>query len=111
MGPRMCKQEHWSPFEMSELIWFFQLDKERQTYGMKETVLGKFYVEALGIAKNSEDAQRLIHWKKPTGGSFFFFQKSFNCKFQPGKKIGVDNMSGDFGTAIYLSLKHRCIAK
>lgn len=34
-----------------------QLDKERQTYGMKESVLGKLYVEILGIAPTSEDAQ------------------------------------------------------
>ena len=46
-----------------------QLDKERQTYGMKESNLGKFFVELLNIAPTSEDAVRLIHWKKPTGSS------------------------------------------
>lgn len=43
-----------------------QLDKERQTYGLKETMLGKYYVEVLNIAQNSEDATRLLNWRKPT---------------------------------------------
>jgi hypothetical protein len=33
---------------------------------MKESNLGKFFVDILGIAPTSEDAVRLIHWKKPT---------------------------------------------
>ncbi|PRP74389.1 DNA ligase 4-like [Planoprotostelium fungivorum] len=70
-----------------------QLDKERQSYGMKETVLGRHYVEILNIAPNSDDAQRLIHWKRP------------------GKTAGTeDKVSGDFGTAVYTSLRTRCPA-
>lgn len=42
-----------------------QLDKERQTYGLKETMLGKYYVEILNIAPTSEDAIRLLQWRKP----------------------------------------------
>lgn len=59
---------------------------------MKETVLGKLYVEILGIAPTSDDAQRLIHWKKPAGNA-------------------EEKLSGDFGTAVYLSLKSRCPEK
>ena len=33
---------------------------------MKETNLGKFYVSLLDIAPNSEDAVRLVHWRRPT---------------------------------------------
>ena len=43
-----------------------QLDKDRQTYGMKETNLGKYYVELLTISSDSEDGRRLLHWRRPT---------------------------------------------
>eukprot|EP00250_Pteridium_aquilinum_P005954 c15961_g4_i1 orf=3-815(-) len=43
------------------------LDKERGTYGLKEAVLGKCIADALGLAKESEDAKKLLNWKK--GGS------------------------------------------
>jgi len=46
-----------------------QLDKERQAYGFKETMLGKAIVEILNIAPTSPDAVRLISWRKPTKGS------------------------------------------
>eukprot|EP00026_Physarum_polycephalum_P001548 Phypoly_transcript_01550.p1 GENE.Phypoly_transcript_01550~~Phypoly_transcript_01550.p1 ORF type:complete len:948 (+),score=159.21 Phypoly_transcript_01550:87-2930(+) len=64
-----------------------QLDKERQTYGMKETNLGKYYVQILNIAETSADAKRLLHWRKPTADT---------------------DSAGDFGNAVYLSLKSRC---
>jgi DNA ligase-4 len=70
-----------------------QLDKERQTYGLKETMLGKYYVEILNIAPTSEDAIRLIQWRKPN-------------KTATGQMEG-----GDFGTAVFTSLKPRCIQK
>ena len=44
------------------------LDKERQTYGMKETNLGKYFVELLSISPESDDGRRLLHWRRPTGG-------------------------------------------
>lgn len=43
-----------------------QLDKDRQTYGLKETMLGKYYVDILNIAPTSEDAIRLLNWRKPS---------------------------------------------
>lgn len=33
---------------------------------MKETNLGKYYVQILNIAETSADAKRLLHWRKPT---------------------------------------------
>lgn len=40
------------------------LDRERGSYGLKEPVLAACLVDALGISKNSEDALRLINWRK-----------------------------------------------
>jgi DNA ligase-4 len=39
-----------------------QLDKERRSYNMKEVVLAKTFVEVLGLAKDSPDANSWIHW-------------------------------------------------
>ncbi|EFA81882.1 DNA ligase IV [Heterostelium album PN500] len=66
-----------------------QLDKDRQVYGLKEKTLAKFYVEMLGIAPNSIDAIRLINWKRST----------------------TNEIGGDFGNAVFLSLKNRCLEK
>ncbi|KAH3765318.1 DNA ligase IV [Pelomyxa schiedti] len=63
-----------------------QLDRERATYGMKEKNIAKLYVELLGISPTSDDGVRLIHWRKPTSN--------------------VE--AGDFGNAVFLSLKNRC---
>jgi DNA ligase-4 len=43
-----------------------QLDKERQIYGLKESMLAKYYVEILNISPSSPDALRLLQWRKPT---------------------------------------------
>ncbi|MQL70248.1 hypothetical protein Taro_002564 [Colocasia esculenta] len=40
------------------------LDRERGTYGLKESALAASLVDALGVAKDSEDALRLINWRK-----------------------------------------------
>ena len=40
------------------------LDKERDNYGMKEGVLAKYLADALGLSKDSEDAKKLINWRK-----------------------------------------------
>ncbi|XP_020583982.1 putative DNA ligase 4 [Phalaenopsis equestris] len=40
------------------------LDRERGTYGLKESALAAALVDALGISKDSEDALRLINWRK-----------------------------------------------
>ncbi|CAN6250052.1 unnamed protein product [Urochloa humidicola] len=44
------------------------LDRERGTYGLKETALAAVLVDALGIAKDSPDAVRLINWRRSGGG-------------------------------------------
>ncbi|KAJ6836646.1 DNA ligase 4 [Iris pallida] len=40
------------------------LDRERGSYGLKESTLATCLVDALGIARDSDDALRLIHWRK-----------------------------------------------
>lgn len=40
------------------------LDRERGSYGLKESVLATCLIDALGIARDSEDALRLINWRK-----------------------------------------------
>ncbi|CAK8531893.1 unnamed protein product [Lathyrus sativus] len=43
------------------------LDRERGSYGLKESVLATSLIDALGMSKDSPDALRLINWRK--GGS------------------------------------------
>lgn len=43
-------------------------DRERATYGLKETALAKCYVEVLGLDPKTEAGHRLIHWKQPRPG-------------------------------------------
>ncbi|KAK4775383.1 hypothetical protein SAY86_010318 [Trapa natans] len=40
------------------------LDRERGTYGLKESVLAACLVDALGMSRDSEDAQRLFNWRR-----------------------------------------------
>ncbi|XP_064949544.1 DNA ligase 4-like isoform X3 [Musa acuminata AAA Group] len=40
------------------------LDRERGTYGLKESTLATCVVDALGLAKDSPDALRLVNWRK-----------------------------------------------
>lgn len=47
------------------------LDKERGTYGLKEAVLGKCIADALGLAKDSDDAKKLLNWKKGSNAGNF----------------------------------------
>jgi DNA ligase-4 len=47
---------------------YLQRDRERATYGLKETALAKCYVEVLGLDPKSEAGHRLIHWKQPRPG-------------------------------------------
>ncbi|GBG82685.1 hypothetical protein CBR_g35050 [Chara braunii] len=39
------------------------LDKERNSYGMKQQMLAKCLVDALGVAKDSPDALKLVGWR------------------------------------------------
>lgn len=43
------------------------LDRERGSYGLKESVLANCLIDAVGLSKDSEDAKKLISWRK--GGS------------------------------------------
>ncbi|XVE71898.1 hypothetical protein DITRI_Ditri10aG0188500 [Diplodiscus trichospermus] len=40
------------------------LDRERGTYGLKESVLAICLIDALGLSRDSPDALRLINWRK-----------------------------------------------
>ncbi|KAK9269791.1 hypothetical protein L1049_001569 [Liquidambar formosana] len=40
------------------------LDRERGTYGLKESVLATCLIDALGMSRESEDARRLVNWRK-----------------------------------------------
>lgn len=40
------------------------LDRERGSYGLKESVLATSLIDALGMARDSQDALRLINWRK-----------------------------------------------
>lgn len=64
-------------------------DRDRLSYGMKEVVLAKYYIDALNIAKGSEDAKRLLNYKAPT----------------------AKQDAGDFASVAYMVLKHRCPEK
>lgn len=40
------------------------LDRERGSYGLKESVLATCLIDALGISRESQDSLRLINWRK-----------------------------------------------
>ncbi|KAG8376397.1 hypothetical protein BUALT_Bualt09G0059200 [Buddleja alternifolia] len=48
------------------------LDRERGSYGLREHVLATCLIDALGMSRDSPDAQRLLNWRKggPKSGAF-----------------------------------------
>eukprot|EP00111_Clytia_hemisphaerica_P007155 TCONS_00020786-protein len=64
-----------------------QLDKERAAYGMKEVVLAKYYIEALGLSKDSTDAKKLLNYRAPNSAK---------------------QEAGDFASVAFVILKSRC---
>ena len=46
-----------------------QLDRDRGSYGVKETMLAKLFVDMLKLGPNSADATRLKNYRAPTAGS------------------------------------------
>ncbi|KAF7837964.1 DNA ligase 4 isoform X1 [Senna tora] len=56
-----CKDKNY--FSAIRLI-LPNLDRERGTYGLKESVLATSLIDALGMSRESEDALRLINWRK-----------------------------------------------
>ncbi|KAI6661708.1 DNA ligase 4-like [Oopsacas minuta] len=63
------------------------LDRKRAAYGMKETVLARYYIEVLGIAKTGADATKLLNYRAPSSGK---------------------TQAGDFAAVAYFVLKNRC---
>lgn len=64
-----------------------QVDKARAAYGMKETVLAKYYIEVLNIAKDSLDAKKLLNYRAPASAK---------------------QEAGDFAMVAYFVLRNRC---
>lgn len=81
----------WGSQDMYQLIRLLLpgFDKERQAYGLKEVMLAKAYIKILGISKDSEDAQRMLNWRKPT------------------KSSGTDREGGDFAASVFKALETR----
>nr|XP_039270853.1 DNA ligase 4-like [Styela clava] len=42
-----------------------QLDRERPSYGVKETLLAKLYIDVLGLSRTNPDAKKLLEYKNP----------------------------------------------
>ena len=44
-----------------------QLERERDAYGIKETMLAKLYIELLNLPRGGKDALKLLNYRTPTG--------------------------------------------
>lgn len=67
-----------------------QLERERDAYGIKETMLAKLYIELLNLPRGGKDALKLLNYRTPTG---------------------THGDAGDFAMIAYFVLKPRCLQK
>ncbi|KAM5311102.1 DNA ligase 4 isoform 1-T2 [Glossophaga mutica] len=67
-----------------------QLEREREAYGIKETMLAKLYIELLNLPRGGKDALKLLNYRTPTG---------------------THGDAGDFAMIAYFVLKPRCLQK
>nr|XP_026689652.1 DNA ligase 4 isoform X2 [Ciona intestinalis] len=68
-----------------------QLDKERVSYGLKEVLLARLYVDVMGLSRTGKDAKKLLEFRNP--------------------KVNSSN-AGDFAETAYKQLlSKRCIDK
>ncbi|CAH1249356.1 LIG4 [Branchiostoma lanceolatum] len=67
-----------------------QCERERIAYGIKEFTLAKYYIEILGLAKDSPDALKLLKYRAPSHAK---------------------GEAGDFAAVAYFVLKNRCPEK
>eukprot|EP00058_Branchiostoma_floridae_P013009 XP_002598497.1 hypothetical protein BRAFLDRAFT_118305 [Branchiostoma floridae] len=67
-----------------------QCERERIAYGIKEFTLAKYYIEILGLAKDSSDALKLLKYRAPSHAK---------------------GEAGDFAAVAYFVLKNRCPEK
>ncbi|XP_059090430.1 DNA ligase 4-like [Tigriopus californicus] len=65
-----------------------QLDRERGSYGIKETVLARLFIRSLGLGEGSADALRLKNFRAPKG-------------------LGSQSDTGDFAAVLYAIIKDR----
>lgn len=68
-----------------------QLDKERMTYGLKESKIAKYLVEILCVKPNCDDALRLKKWKDPSLSKGFNGNSFSDTVFNILKKRGWGN--------------------
>eukprot|EP00795_Rhopilema_esculentum_P013203 gene13203-4019_t len=83
-GQVACQNDTFFP---AMRLFLPSLDKERPSYGMKEVVLAKYYIDVLNIAKESDDAKKLLNYRAPSSAR---------------------HIAGDFASVAYLVLKDRC---
>lgn len=65
-------------------------ERERMAYGIKESMLAKLYIEALGLSKNGPEANKLLNYRAPTASQ---------------------GEAGDFAGMAYFVLKRRCTSQ
>lgn len=65
-----------------------QLDRERGSYGIKETVLARLFIRSLGLGEGSADAIRLKNFRAPKG-------------------LGSQSDTGDFAAVLYTIIQDR----
>jgi DNA ligase-4 len=71
-----------------------QLDLERSVYGLRELGLARIYADILGVAPDSEVAQRLRNYRVPLGAG-----------------AGAPKVAGDFAAVLLDVLEGRCVAR
>ncbi|KAM9835850.1 DNA ligase 4 [Aulostomus maculatus] len=62
-------------------------ERERMAYGIKENMLAKLYIDALGLPKGGPEANKLLNYRAPTS---------------------TQGEAGDFASMAYFILKKRC---
>lgn len=96
--PKFDLHQHWS---LNRLL-MPQLDKARHSYQLKEVTIGECFIAALGLAKQSPEANRLRNWKAPVSATA---QAARRNQREPSIKVPA---AGDFTTVLFEILFRRC---
>lgn len=67
-----------------------QFERERMAYGIKESMLAKLYIDALGLPKKGPEANKLLNYRAPTTSQ---------------------GDAGDFASVAYFVIKKRCTSQ
>ncbi|XP_040579752.1 DNA ligase 4 [Lepeophtheirus salmonis] len=81
-------KQNYSLFPIVRLL-LPNLDRERKSFGIKETVLAKLYIDMLSLGSDSKDAIKLKTYRVPKGGQSV-------------------SQAGDFASILYEVIKDRC---